>query len=283
MQIVTSVAEMRSLASGWARDPRAVVAFVPTMGALHRGHEALIQLAKDHGNRIVVSSFVNPLQFNDAKDLETYPRTPEADHKLAKAAGADIYFEPDGADMFPPGFLTTVAVSHLSRRLEGESRPGHYRGVCTVVLKLFNIVKPDVAVFGHKDAQQLVIIQQMVRDLALDTRIVGAPTVRDPDGLALSSRNVRLAPEHRKQALCLCRALRRVHFLMKKQGITHSGELLQAVRSHINSAGPDVQMEYARIVSRATLEDISHIERGNTYVLVAAKVGGVRLIDSTRL
>ena len=283
MQVVTSVQQMREMAREWQRDERARVAFVPTMGALHKGHASLVAIAKDNGNKIVLSSFVNPLQFNDPKDLEAYPRTPEEDRKLAKAAGVDVFFEPDGKDLFPPGYLTTVAVSHLSRRLEGESRPGHFRGVTTVVLKLFNIVRPHVAVFGYKDAQQFTIISQMVRDLALDIQIIGAPTVRDTDGLALSSRNVRLTPEQRKQALCLVRSLRRVHFLTKKQGIVHCGELLQAVRSHINSAGPDVKLDYARIVSRATLEDLSNIERGNTYVLVAATVGGVRLIDSTRL
>lgn len=283
MQIVSTVEQMRGLAREWKRDAAKKVVLVPTMGALHRGHGRLISNARALGDIVVVSSFVNPLQFNDPVDLAHYPRTPDKDKQVCEKLGADYYFEPQPEDMFPPGFLTTVNVSYLSNKLEGESRPGHFRGVCTVVAKLFLVVKPDVAVFGHKDAQQLAIIQHMVRDLAFDVEIVAVPTEREKDGLALSSRNVRLGDEARRQALCLNRALRRVHFLVKKQGITHCGELLNAMRSTINSAGSEVELDYARIVSRTTLDDLTHIERGNTLVLVAAKVGPVRLIDASRL
>jgi pantoate--beta-alanine ligase len=253
------------------------------MGALHKGHGRLIQRALGIANVVVVSNFVNPLQFNDPRDLAVYPRTPEQDKEVCNKLGVHYYFAPRADEIYPPGFLTTVNVSHLSNKLEGASRPGHFRGVCTVVTKLLNIVQPDFAVFGHKDAQQLVIIRHMVRDLAIDVEIVGVATERDKNGLALSSRNALLDEESRRKALCLNRAMRRVHFLVKKQGITHTGELLQAVRSAINSAGSGVELDYATIVSRTTLEEISHVERGNTLVLVAARVGGVRLIDSTRL
>lgn len=283
MEVVRSVEEMRDLARIWKQDSSKTVALVPTMGALHRGHGRLIQRAGQLGNVTVVSSFVNPLQFDDPEDLASYPRDPEADMDVARKLGVTCFFMPEGRDMFPHGFLTTVNVAYLSRQIEGASRPGHFRGVCTVVAKLFNIVQPEIAVFGHKDAQQLVIVQHMVRDLCFDVQIIAIPTERDKNGLALSSRNARLSPEGKAQALCLNRSLKRVHFLVKKQGITHSGELLQALRSFIKSAGNLVELDYARIVSRTTLEDISHVEHGNTLVLVSARVDGVRLIDSTRI
>ncbi len=283
MEVVSSVAQMRALGAEWKRTPDKTVALVPTMGALHKGHGRLITKARSVASIVVMSSFVNPLQFNDQADLTNYPRSPEADQDIARKLGVDFYFAPTTQEFYPPGFLTTVNVSYLSGRIEGESRPGHYRGVCTVVTKLFNIVQPDYAVFGHKDAQQLVIIQHMVRDMCIDVKIMAVATERDKTGLALSSRNVLLSPEQKKQALCLNRALKRVHFLVKKQGIVHTGELLQALRSALNSAGDQVTMDYAKVVSRTTLEDLPNIERGNTLVLVAARVGGVRLIDSTRL
>ncbi|MCB2155573.1 pantoate--beta-alanine ligase [bacterium] len=283
MEVIESVQKMCELGAAWRRDDEITVALVPTMGALHAGHARLIEKAKSLADITIVSSFVNPLQFTEEKDLADYPRTPKEDKKLCKDLGVEYFFAPSGEDMFPPGFLTTANVSYLSTKLEGESRQGHFRGVCTVVLKLIHITQPDYAIFGHKDAQQLVILKHMVRDLCIDVNIEAIPTVRDKDGLALSSRNVLLSDEQRKQALCLHRALKRVHFLVSKQGILHRGELLQAVRSHINSAGDQIELDYANIVSRTTLEEIDLIESGNTLVLVAARVGGVRLIDNTRL
>ncbi|MDK2970249.1 MAG: pantoate--beta-alanine ligase [Candidatus Sumerlaeota bacterium] len=283
MEVIETIAQMRELRRAMRLTPETTLALVPTMGALHKGHGRLIQRALTLATNVVVSSFVNPLQFNDSRDLASYPRTPEQDQDICKKLGVHYYFMPKPEEIYPPGFLTTVNVSHLSKKLEGASRPGHFRGVCTVVTKLFNIVQPDFAVFGHKDAQQLVLIRHMVRDLAMDVEIVAVPTERDKNGLALSSRNVLLDDDGRRKALCLNRALRRVHFLVKKQGITHVGELLQAVRSAINSAGDGVELDYAHIVSRMTLEELNHVERGNTLVLIAARVGGVRLIDSTRL
>jgi pantoate--beta-alanine ligase len=184
-----------------------VVGLVPTMGALHAGHEALIRAAAADCDTVVVSVFVNPAQFGDPDDLAAYPRDEAADARVAEAAGTDVLFAPDAADMYPPGFQTWVDVEELSRGLEGEHRPGHFRGVATICLKLFNIVRPQRAYFGRKDAQQLAVLRRMVRDLDLDVEIVPMATVRDADGLALSSRNARLTPAERRRALALPRAL----------------------------------------------------------------------------
>jgi pantoate--beta-alanine ligase len=184
-----------------------VVGLVPTMGALHAGHEALIFAADRDCDTVVVSVFVNPAQFSAADDLAAYPRDESRDIRLAEAAGADVLFAPGVDEMYPPGFQTWVEVEELSRGLEGEHRPGHFRGVATICLKLFNIVRPRYAYFGQKDAQQLAVLRQMVRDLELDVTIRPVPTVRDADGLALSSRNARLSPAERERALALPRAL----------------------------------------------------------------------------
>lgn len=280
MEVIKTIGEMKE-AIGSAREAGRTISFVPTMGAFHGGHIRLMQKAREIAGVVVVSSFVNPKQFNDKSDLKRYPRDPERDRLKAEKAGVDFYFEPDGGEIYPPGFLTTVNVSYLSSKLEGASRPGHFRGVCTVVLKLLSIVRPHFLVMGHKDAQQFTIIHQMISDLCLDVKLVGVATAREPDGLAMSSRNALLSPEDREKALCINRALKRVHFLVKKQGILHSGELLQAVRSAINSSG--VELDYAEIVNRTTLEPVDHVMRGGTYVLIAARVGGVRLIDNTRI
>lgn len=280
MEVIQTIRAMRE-AVQTVRSSGKKIAFVPTMGAFHGGHIRLMQKAKTLADITVVSSFVNPKQFNEQEDLKKYPRDPERDRMKAEKAGVDYYFEPSVEEIYPPGFLTTVNVSYLSSKLEGASRPGHFRGVCTVMLKLLSITSPNLLVMGYKDAQQFTIIHQMIEDLALDVRLVGVPTARERDGLAMSSRNVLLTPGDREKALSLNRALKRVHFLVKKQGILHSGELLQAVRSAVNSSG--VQLDYAEIVNRTTLEPIDHVMRGGTYVLIAARVGGVRLIDSTRI
>ena len=183
------------------------VGLVPTMGALHAGHESLISAAEVDCDTVVVSLFVNPAQFGDPDDLAAYPRDEDRDHRLAEAAGADVLFVPGVEEMYPPGFQTWVEVEELSRGLEGEHRPGHFRGVATICLKLFNIVRPRYAYFGQKDAQQLAVLRRMVRDLELDVTIRSVPTVRDADGLALSSRNARLSPAEREAALALPRAL----------------------------------------------------------------------------
>lgn len=280
MEVIHQAAEMRRLLREKAREGKSI-AFVPTMGALHPGHEALMDVAREKADISVLSIFVNPTQFNDPEDLRRYPRDMDADLRLAQQAGVDYVFQPSQEEIYPPGFLTSVNVGRLSTRLEGASRPGHFRGVCTVVMKLLMIVRPDFLVLGLKDAQQFTILQHMVDDLCIETELIGVPTVRDRDGLAFSSRNVLLTPEQRRQALSVNRALKRVHFLVKKQGILHTGELLQAVRSAIETSG--AELDYATIVHRTTLEPIDHVIRGGTLVLVAIRLGSVRLIDNTRI
>lgn len=280
MNVVTSIKKMQEIARELRRTQQ-TIAFVPTMGALHKGHGRLMERGKKEADVVVVSNFVNPKQFNDPEDLKRYPRNPERDKDFCEAHDVDYYFCPAADEMYPPGFLTSANVGFLSTRLEGAFRPGHFRGVCTVVLKLLNIIQPTHLVMGLKDAQQYVIIQHMLTDLSLDIKMVGVPTMRDRDGLALSSRNVLLTDEQRQQALCINRALKRVHFLVKKQGILHSGELLQAIRSAISTAG--VELEYAEIVNKTTLEPMDHVVRGGTFVLIAVKVGDIRLIDNTRI
>lgn len=280
MESFQQIGKMRAKARA-LRNTGKPLAFVPTMGALHKGHMRLIERAKGLGGSVVVSNFVNPIQFTNEQDLKNYPRDAAKDEKLCEEAGVDVYFAPSVEEMYPHGFLTSVNVGYLGTQYEGASRPGHFRGVCTVVLKLLNIVQPTHLLLGLKDAQQFTIIQHMVDDLALDVELIGVPTVRDTDGLALSSRNVLLTKEQRTAALCMQRALKRVHFLVKKQGILHSGELLQAVRSATNTE--HVTLDYAAIVNRTTLEPLDHVMRGGTYILIAIKVGNVRLIDNTRI
>jgi len=280
MEVIKTIERMREVVAGLKRST-STISFVPTMGALHKGHGRLLQRGGEAGDVLVASIFVNPKQFNDPEDLRRYPRVPEKDIEFCEAHEVDYLFMPDDAEMYPHGFLTTVNVSFLTCRLEGEHRPGHFRGVCTVVLKLLNIVQPDFLFLGLKDAQQFTVVQHMARDLGLAVKVVGVPTMRDRDGLALSSRNVLLTKEQRQQALCMNRALKRVHFLVKKQGILHTGELLQAVRSAISTAG--AQLDYAGIVNKTTLEPLDHVERGGTFVLLAIRVGNVRLIDNTRI
>jgi pantoate--beta-alanine ligase len=201
MKIVRTIAELR------ARPRDGTVGLVPTMGAFHEGHLALFRAAREENDLVVASLFVNPAQFGAGEDLEKYPRDEERDARLAEEVGVDILFAPDADELYPPGFETWVDVEELGRRLEGEYRPGHFRGVATVCLKLFNIVRPNRAYFGQKDAQQVAVIKRMVRDLDHEVRIRVVPTVRDPDGLALSSRNAYLSPEERELALQLPRAL----------------------------------------------------------------------------
>ncbi len=281
MELIEKVAEMQRFVKTW-REAGETVALVPTMGAFHDGHLSLMEQAKAHADRVVVSLFVNPAQFGPREDFDKYPRDFGRDRGLAEEMSIDVLFSPEVREMYPLGFQTSVSVPILAKKLEGASRPGHFRGVCTVVLKLFNICQPHVALFGWKDAQQFILLCHMVRDLNLPIRMVGIPTMREKDGLAMSSRNRRLTPEQREQAVCLSRALRRVHYLVKEQGIVHTGELLQAMRSIIRSADL-AELDYAAIVSRSTLDPLDIVEKGNTLVALAVRFGDVRLIDNTRL
>jgi pantoate--beta-alanine ligase len=260
-----------------SRAQERVLGLVPTMGALHEGHFSLIRAAQRECAPVVVSLFVNPKQFGPAEDLNKYPRTLEADRAALEALGVDYLFAPSPQEMYPPGFRTSVVVEGLSDGLEGRSRPGHFRGVTTVVLKLFEIVQPRFAYFGRKDAQQARLIRQMATDLNLDTSVMVCPIVREADGLALSSRNVYLKAEERRAAAALSRSLAAVRDEIAK-GERDAGRLLAALR-RVLTTEPRVALDYAEIVDNETLEPIANL-RGTCYILLAAKVGDTRLIDN---
>jgi pantoate--beta-alanine ligase len=260
-----------------ARAQERILGLVPTMGALHEGHFSLIRAAQRECAPVVVSLFVNPKQFGPAEDLNKYPRTLEADRAALEALDADYLFAPSPQEMYPPGFRTSVVVEGLSDRLEGRSRPGHFRGVTTVVLKLFEIVQPRFAYFGRKDAQQARLIRQMSTDLNLDTSVVVCPIVREADGLALSSRNVYLKGEDRRAAAALSQSLATVRDEIAK-GERDVSRLLAALR-RVLALDPRVALDYAEIVDNETLEPITSL-RGTCYILLAAKMGDTRLIDN---
>src|SRR5580692_2626118 len=260
-----------------ARAENKIVGLVPTMGALHAGHMALVERAKRECSQVVTSIFLNPTQFGPNEDLAKYPRTFEADSQKLAAAGVDAIFAPQPADIYPPGFRTYVNVENLSDRLEGRSRPGHFRGVATVVLKLFEICQPTYAYFGRKDAQQVRIITQMVRDLNLDVEIVTCPIVREPDGLALSSRNVYLNPEERKAALVLHCALTAARDELASG--TRDALSIQSTLQKIFAAEPAATLDYAEIVDADTFEPVVRVSRP-AYILIAAFLGKTRLIDN---
>lgn len=264
-------------ASRQARTESRVIGFVPTMGALHAGHIALIERARRECSPVIASIFVNPKQFGPNEDLAKYPRTLEADTEKLTATGVDALFLPDATEVYPSGFRTYVTVEGLSDRLEGRSRPGHFRGVATVVMKLLEIVQPNYAYFGRKDAQQVRIISQMARDLNLDTEIVVCPIVREPDGLALSSRNAYLKPEERKAATVLHRALEAARKELRT-GTRDALHLQTAIREVVD-AEPLAALDYAEIVDADTFEPVTHISRP-TYALIAAFIGKTRLIDN---
>jgi pantoate--beta-alanine ligase len=256
---------------------------VPTMGALHRGHGELIRMARDAAGRdgeLVVSIFVNPLQFAPGGDYEKYPRPEKVDDEFCRMAGVDILFRPSVEEMYPADFSVSIEENSLAGILEGKSRPGHFRGVCTVVAKLFNILGPDAAVFGEKDFQQLAIIRRMVRDLNFPVEIIGAPTVREADGLACSSRNQYLIAGEREQAPVLQRALQAARKLVA-QGERSSEKILAAAREMIATA-PLARIDYLEIVNAETLQPTG--EAGvDSLIAVAAFFGKTRLIDNLRL
>ena len=250
------------------------------MGALHEGHLSLVRTAKAQSGFVVVSIFVNPLQFGPTEDLAKYPRNFERDRELLEKEGVDLIFAPSVAEMYPSAGITYVNVEGLSERLDGQSRPGHFRGVTTVVSKLFHIVEPDRAVFGQKDAAQVAIIQRMVRDLNIPVEIVVAPIVRESDGLAMSSRNAYLSPKQRKQALVLSRSLHPVEGLFMR-GERSTSELMAAGRN-VFAEEPAVRIDYLSIVDPDSLEPLAEITR-SALVAVAAFVGSTRLIDNVVL
>lgn len=277
MRTLRRVSELRTALSESRRAGR-TIGLVPTMGAFHEGHLSLMRRAREECDVIVVSLFVNPTQFNEQTDLEAYPRDERRDAALAAELGVDFLFAPPVEEVYPRGFATTVTVSGVSEGFEGAFRgPEHFTGVATVVTKLFNMVAPQVAYFGQKDVQQTRVIRQLVRDLDLPVRIEVCPTVREPDGLAMSSRNVRLSPEQRRRALALHRALG------VAQDTVASGERQGAAvraRALAELSGAGVEPEYFELVSADTLVPVERIE-GEVLALVAARVGETRLIDNT--
>lgn len=288
MRIVRTIAELRLLLDPLAADPQATVGFVPTMGFLHEGHESLIREARKQDRVVVLSIFVNPLQFGPNEDFERYPRDEDNDVRRAEAAGADIVFIPDVAEMYPVWPLqTTVHAGEAATRYCGASRPGHFDGVATVVAKLFHIVRPHRAYFGLKDAQQVAIVEQMVADLNMPVRIVGCPTVREPDGLAKSSRNVYLNPQERSQAVVLSAVLDEAGRLLRA-GRT-AGQIERAAYALIAQM-PLARIDYAAVAAYPSLQPLAaeataaeaaqQQPDGRIIVLLAVRFGSTRLIDN---
>jgi pantoate--beta-alanine ligase len=279
MKIAHSVAEYATLRGALETPVTRRVAYVATMGALHEGHRSLIKLAKSLGDVVVVSIFVNPLQFGPGEDYARYPRPLEDDLQVCEADGVDIVFVPSVSDLYPAGRQVTVHAGALGSVLEGHSRPGHFNGVLTVVLKLLNIIRPQVAIFGEKDAQQLACIQRMVIDLNLALEIVGAPIVREPDGLALSSRNIFLTVSERAVARSLSAALEKA----ATQGSVPSARAAAYEVLDRAEAEPCFELDYATIVNPSTFAEVPDDHVGPATFVVAARVGGTRLIDNTTI
>jgi len=256
------------------------IGFVPTMGALHEGHLSLVGIAREKTDHVVASVFVNPTQFGPNEDFNRYPRQPEKDAEMLAAAGCDLLFLPDVDTMYPPGHTVYVDLGNPSETLEGVCRPGHFRGVATVVTLLFNLVQPDVAVFGEKDAQQLAVIRRMVRDLHIPVEIVPGPTIREADGLAMSSRNAYLSPEERKAAAVLHRSLRNAEAAIQ-EGERRGDEVRRILSETLNSE-PLARVEYAEVVDEESFQPVEML-RGRLVLPLAVRVGGTRLIDNLRL
>jgi pantoate--beta-alanine ligase len=279
MKIANNIAEYTALRSSLDRQAALRLVYVPTMGALHEGHRSLLKLAKTLGDVVVVSIFVNPLQFGPGEDYARYPRPVEDDLRVCQADGVDIVFVPSVSDLYPPGRQVTVDAGALGSVFEGHSRPGHFNGVLTVVLKLFNIIQPKVAVFGEKDAQQLTCIQRMVIDLNLAIEIVGAPIVREPDGLALSSRNIFLSASERAVARSLSAALEKA----ATQSTVPSARAAAYEVLDRAEAEPCFELDYATIVNPSTFAEVADDHVGLATFVLAARVGGTRLIDNTTI
>ena len=279
MRMVAGICEMQSLALSLKRKGKRI-AFVPTMGFLHDGHASLLREGRKRGDTLVLSIFVNPIQFGPNEDLERYPRNLEGDCTIARECGVDIVFTPTAGEMYPAGFQTSVRVDRLSLPLCGASRPGHFDGVATVVTKLFNIVQPDVALFGTKDFQQLAIIRRMTTDLAQPVEIIGMPIVRETDGLAMSSRNAYLSPDERRSALCLSRAISLVR--QSYAAGEHDATALLAAARQLIEAEPAAEIDYLELRHIATLEEVSTAS-DETLIALAVRIGATRLIDNSVL
>lgn len=276
MKIITSVTEMKA-AAGELRQRGERIAFVPTMGYLHEGHLALVREGRKRADVLVMSIFVNPTQFGAGEDFEKYPRDLERDARLAATAGIDVLFCPESREMYPDHYHTYVNVEEVTENLCGLNRPGHFRGVATICCKLFNVVRPHSAIFGKKDYQQLVVIKRMVADLNLDVEIIGLDTVREPDGLAMSSRNTYLGSEERAAALAISQSLLTAKELYD-QGERDGARIREAVIQRLE-ASPLIRPDYVKIADVLTLKDLAWLET-EALLAIAARAGQVRLIDN---
>ncbi|MDF2675937.1 MAG: Pantoate-beta-alanine ligase/UMP/CMP kinase [Bacillota bacterium] len=276
MQVVKTIKEVREIVKQWKKQGLSI-GFVPTMGYLHEGHESLITNAVSENDRVVVSIFVNPLQFGPTEDLSSYPRDFEHDSKICQNNGANLIFHPEPSEMYSEDFCSFVDMTGLTEGLCGKSRPIHFRGVCTVVSKLFNIVHPDKAYFGQKDAQQLAVIKQMVKDLNVDIEIIGCPIVREEDGLAKSSRNTYLNKEERKAALILNKSLKEVYELLL-DGERNSEVIIKSIMENINTESL-AKVDYVEIVDNISMKKVNIIEKP-VLVAMAVYIGKTRLIDN---
>jgi pantoate--beta-alanine ligase len=276
MRMIQQIAAMQS----WSENQRCLgrrLVFVPTMGFLHEGHLSLVRDAKTRGDKVIVSIFVNPAQFTPEEDYATYPRDLERDWQLLDKEGIDVLFNPSADEIYPEGYQTSIKVEKLGALLCARFRPGHFRGVATIVAKLFNIVRPHLAIFGCKDYQQLQIVRQLVRDLNLPIEIIAHPTVREPDGLAMSSRNAYLDPQERKAALCLSRSLRMAEALAR-QGERRAKIILERVTGELKKESL-ARVEYVSLIDAESLQDVDQLERPAVLAL-AVRIGKARLIDN---
>ncbi len=280
LSIIESAAPMQQQALAWRAENKRI-GFVPTMGYLHDGHVSLMRLLRPRCNILITSIFVNPMQFGPQEDFAQYPRDLQRDMKLCENAGVDVVFYPQVEDMYPKNFHTHIEVEYLTETLCGPWRPGHFRGVATVVCKLFNIVQPHLAAFGQKDAQQVVVIERMVQDLNLPIEIVVGPTLREPDGLAMSSRNVYLSPAERQQATALYHALTLAERMLR-DGERDSTQIISAMKSLIQREVAAPVIEYIEIVDRATLHALQPVA-GEIVIALAVRIGKTRLIDNFML
>jgi pantoate--beta-alanine ligase len=282
MITVRTAAELRERVAAW-RAAGHRIGFVPTMGALHAGHLALVRRAGELAGRVAASVFVNPTQFGPGEDFARYPRDPEGDARLLAGAGCDLLFLPEVETIYPPGDATAVEVAGPALGLEGDHRPGHFRGVATVVVRLFNLVRPDLAVFGEKDAQQLAVVRRLVADLHLPVAVVAHPTVREPDGLAMSSRNAYLDPDDRRAAAVLHRALAAARRAIEA-GERDAGRVRALLRETL-AAEPRVAVDYAEVVDAETFRPLAGTAsiRGRVVLPLAARLGATRLIDNFQL
>lgn len=276
MDIKYTVKDIREQVNKWKKEGL-TIGFVPTMGYLHEGHRSLIEAARANNDRVVVSIFVNPMQFAPTEDLESYPRDLEKDAKLCEEVGVDLLFHPEPSEMYTDGFCSYVDMNGLTTELCGRTRPTHFRGVQTVVLKLFNIAKPDRAYFGQKDAQQLAVIKRMVTDLNVDVEVIGCPIIREADGLAKSSRNTYLSSEERKAALILSKSLKLGYELIKN-GETDSKAVIKAISDSI-STEPLAKIDYVDVVDFGTITPVDKIGK-SVLVAIAVYIGKTRLIDN---